>query len=75
MSSPRVGLHGAGTCAIVGGPVGAAVDAASGALIGSAVDESRAAEYGPVPAEGYPVARRAQRKPGFYLSPFTKWGI
>jgi hypothetical protein len=60
---------GAGTGAVVGGPVGAAVGAAGGALIGAAVDESRAAEYGPAPRGGYPMAVPAGN--GMYYSPYT----
>lgn len=60
---------GAGTGALVGGPVGAAVGAAGGALIGAAVEEKRAAEYGPAPRGGYPVATPAGN--GLYASPYT----
>ena len=60
---------GAGTGAVVGGPVGAAVGAAGGALIGAAVDENRAAEYGPAPRGGYPMAVPAEN--GMYYSPYT----
>ena len=44
--------------------------AAGGALIGAAVEEKRAAEYGPVPTSGYPVAQSAGQ-PGMYYSPYT----
>jgi predicted small secreted protein len=60
---------GAGTGAVVGGPVGAAVGAAGGALIGAAVDENRAAQYGPAPRGGYPMAVAAEN--GMYYSPYT----
>ncbi len=61
---------GAGTGAVVGGPVGAVVGAAGGALVGAAVEEKRAAEYGPVPSGGYPVAQ-STGQPGMYTSPYT----
>ncbi|MGI8481070.1 MAG: hypothetical protein ACR2MF_03235 [Chthoniobacterales bacterium] len=62
---------GAGTGAIVGGPVGAAVGAGAVALIGSAVAADRVAEYGPMPASGYPMAMPTATA-GMYRSPYTQ---
>lgn len=62
---------GAGTGALVGGPVGAAVGAGAGAIIGHAIADNRAAEYGPVPASGYPMAIPTSQ-PGMYRSPYTQ---
>jgi Glycine zipper len=70
---------GAATGAIIGGAatgnvraasIGAAAGAAAGALTGRIIQENQAAQYGPPPPGGYPIARWAGR-PGFYYSPYT----
>src|SRR5436853_7035050 len=70
---------GAATGAIIGAAatgnvraasIGAAAGAAAGALTGKIIQENQAAQYGPPPPGGYPVARWAGR-PGFYYSPYT----
>ena len=70
---------GAATGAIIGGAatgnlraasIGAAAGAAAGALTGKIIQENQAAQYGPPPPGGYPIARWAGR-PGFYYSPYT----
>jgi hypothetical protein len=70
---------GAATGAIIGGAatgnvraasIGAAAGAAAGALTGKIIQENQAAQYGPPPPGGYPVARWAGR-PGFFYSPYT----
>ncbi len=55
--------------AVQGAAVGAAIGAAGGALVGAAVEADQAAQYGPPPDGGYPVARRSGR-PGFVYSPY-----
>ncbi len=70
---------GAATGAIIGAAatgnvraasIGAAAGAAAGALTGKIIQENQAAQYGPPPPGGYPIARWAGR-PGFYYSPYT----
>jgi hypothetical protein len=70
---------GAATGAIIGGAatgnvraasIGAAAGAAAGALTGKIVQENQAAQYGPPPPGGFPVARWAGT-PGFFYSPYT----
>jgi predicted small secreted protein len=70
---------GAATGAIIGGAatgnvraasIGAAAGAAAGALTGKIIQENQAAQYGPPPPGGFPVARWAGT-PGFYYSPYT----
>jgi len=70
---------GAATGAIIGGAatgnvraasIGAAAGAAAGALTGKIIEENQAAQYGPPPPGGFPVARWAGT-PGFYYSPYT----
>ena len=53
-----------------GAVVGGALGALTGALIGNAVDQSNARAYGPPPEEGYPVARRTDRR-GVVVSPYS----
>jgi hypothetical protein len=71
---------GAATGAIIGGAatgnvraasIGAAAGAAAGALTGKIIQENQAAQYGPPPPGGYPVARWAG-PPAFYYSPYTQ---
>jgi predicted small secreted protein len=70
---------GAATGAIIGGAatgnvraasIGAAAGAAAGALTGKIIQENQAAQYGPPPPGGFPVARWAGT-PSFYYSPYT----
>src|ERR1051326_8850527 len=70
---------GAATGAIIGAAatgnvraasIGAAAGAAAGALTGKIIQENQAAQYGPPPPGGYPVARWAG-PPAFYYSPYT----
>jgi outer membrane protein with glycine zipper len=70
---------GAATGAIIGGAatgnvraasIGAAAGAAAGALTGKIIQENQAAQYGPPPPGGYPIARWAGQ-PGLYYSPYT----
>ena len=70
---------GAATGAIIGAAatgnvraasIGAAAGAAAGALTGKIIQENQAAQYGPPPPGGYPLARRAG-PPAFYYSPYT----
>jgi outer membrane protein with glycine zipper len=51
--------------------IGAAAGAAAGALTGKIIQENQAAQYGPQPPGGYPVARWAG-PPAFYYSPYTQ---
>jgi hypothetical protein len=60
----------AATGNVRGASIGAAAGAAAGALTGRIVQENQAAQYGPPPPGGYPIARWAGR-PGFYYSPYT----
>ena len=71
---------GAATGAIIGAAatgnvraasIGAAAGAAAGALTGKIIQENQAAQYGPPPPGGYPVARWAG-PPAFYYSPYTQ---
>jgi len=70
---------GAATGAIIGGAatgrskyaaIGAAAGAAAGALTGKIIQENQAAQYGPPPPGGYPIARWTGT-PGLYYSPYT----
>jgi Glycine zipper len=70
---------GAATGAIIGGAatgnaraasIGAAAGAAAGALTGKIIQENQAAQYGPAPSGGYPLARWTGT-PGLYYSPYT----
>src|SRR6266851_9188054 len=70
---------GAATGAIIGAAatgnvraasIGAAAGAAAGALTGKIIQENQAAQYGPPPPGGYPIARWAGRS-GFFYSPYT----
>src|SRR5215467_14426979 len=72
--------QGAAWGAIIGGAatgrskyaaIGAAAGAAAGALTGKIIQENQAAQYGPPPPGGYPVARWAG-PPAFYYSPYTQ---
>src|ERR1041384_830898 len=60
----------AATGNVRGASIGAAAGAAAGALTGRIIQENQAAQYGPPPPGGYPIARWAGR-PGFYYSPYT----
>ncbi|MFL6584206.1 MAG: glycine zipper domain-containing protein [Chthoniobacterales bacterium] len=72
-------LVGAATGAAIGGSsyhhsgeralAGAAIGAGAGALVGAAIDANRAAEYGPAPEGGYPVASWSGT-PGLVVSPY-----
>jgi hypothetical protein len=71
---------GAATGAIIGAAatgnvraasIGAAAGAAAGALTGKIIQENQAAQYGPPPPGGYPLARWAG-PPAFYYSPYTQ---
>lgn len=71
---------GAATGAIIGAAatgnvraasIGAAAGAAAGALTGKIIQENQAAQYGPPPPGGYPIARWAG-PPAFYYSPYTQ---
>src|SRR3954465_9614685 len=59
----------AATGHVRGAAIGAAAGAATGALIGHAIQEDRAAQYGPVPQGGYPIARWSGQ-PGLVISPY-----
>src|SRR5215468_2516265 len=70
---------GAATGAIIGAAatgnvraasIGAAAGAAAGALTGKIIQENQAAQYGPPPPGGYPIARWAG-PPAFFYSPYT----
>src|SRR5213595_4286415 len=63
-------IGGAATGRVRGASIGAAAGAAAGALTGKIIQENQAAQYGPPPPGGYPIARWAGR-PGFYYSPYT----
>lgn len=59
----------AATGNVRGAAIGAAAGAATGALIGHAIQEDQAAQYGPVPQGGYPIASWSGN-PGLVISPF-----
>ena len=65
-------IGGLATNRVGGAVVGAGLGALTGALIGNAVEHDGAEAYGPAPTNGYPTARRTDRR-GVVLSPYSPY--